>query len=258
MFTTVEHSLRIKRIRSKAGNITVAELRLIRKRLIDAMTVTFLHSLLDDVGNHKDCNYHRALIRRLGVSDRIISFNYDCLIDTALYRHGVGLWNAQTGYGFPVGNWQHWTPKDASSETALLLKLHGSMHFRVSTTSQKTIMLLNRPYRRLQKSALAIIPPEANKDFGKQFSGLWRRASFALSHANSIILIGYSFPTTDLHAEALFRLSVREKSLRRLIVVNPDPQARRRARGVLHRGLRTDTRILEFDSFEEFHRFGEW
>jgi hypothetical protein len=55
-----------------------------------------------------------------------------------------------------------------------------------------------------------------------------------------------------MHSTALFRTSVKRESLQSLVVVNPDPEARRRTRDVVQRGLQSTTKVLSFSSFEEF------
>ena len=84
------------------------------------------------------------------------------------------------------------------------------------------------------------------------FGTLWVKASAAIHEAQHIIFIGYSLPATDLHSTALFRTSVKREHLKALIVVNRDPDARRRTRSVLQRGLTPDTRVLSFASLPEF------
>jgi hypothetical protein len=63
---------------------------------------------------------------------------------------------------------------------------------------------------------------------------------------------------TDMHAEALFRISIGRRRLRNLIVVNPSIEARQRTREVLFRRLAATTRVLEFESLEEFAGYDAW
>jgi hypothetical protein len=79
-----------------------------------------------------------------------------------------------------------------------------------------------------------------------------KNAAVALNKATKIILVGYSLPLTDLHANALFRTSIRKEAIETLIVVNPDREARKRIRTVLQRGMKRDTRVISFDSFREY------
>ena len=45
---------------------------------------------------------------------------------------------------------------------------------------------------------------------------------------------------------------MKKEGLRSLVLVNPDRAARRRAREILKRGLGKTTKVMVFDTFEEF------
>ena len=111
--------------------------------------------------------------------DRIISFNYDCLLDDALKRQGSGKWCPRYGYGFNLGargknltGDDHWNPDEpaAQADTILYYKLHGSLHFKVTKAleDRPTIKLKSRPYATFsgRKSVFTIIPPEWHKAYG--------------------------------------------------------------------------------------------
>jgi len=212
-----------------------------------------------------ECIYHKEFVSKcLNTEDTIISFNYECLLDYALRKHGNGKWNPRYGYGFLLGSRgsnlegdKHWKPKEIASKdnSVHLYKLHGSLHFQVDTEGQKgKIKLKQRPYTK-QKGNLkfTIIPPEWNKDYDTYpFKGLWQQAGDALHNPQHLVLIGYSLPSTDLHSTALFRVSVKKQSLKSLVIVNPDPEARFRIRDVLKRGIDKKTKVLVFDTLEEF------
>jgi hypothetical protein len=210
----------------------------------------------------RSCKWHHALIDGTQRRDTIISFNYDCLADHTLRAHGGGKWNAHYGYGFKLGSHgtkldghDFWQPsKPATKNTTIkLLKLHGSLHFQVAEPSAR-VHLKERPYTQQHGNLhFTIIPPEWNKQFDKGiFLHLWQQAGAAIHRATTIVFIGYSLPSTDLHSTALFRTSVKRERLQSLVVVNPDPAARRRTREILHRGLNPTTKVLSFDTFREF------
>ena len=217
-----------------------------------------------------ECEHHKALVEKLQSGDSIITFNYDCLIDDILKKYGAGKWNPRYGYGFKLGsrgrnlegdeNWCPNTNKKASKkETIMLYKLHGSLHFMISQDGEK-VSLKQRPYTK-QKGSLrfTIIPPESIKRYDQGvFAHLWKQAGQAIHNATSLILIGYSIPVTDSHANALLRMSVKKESLESLVIVNPDREARYRTREVLKRGLSAKTRVLVFDSLKDFVRVDRW
>jgi len=268
MFTTIEHTLRVVNATKEVVGWRKSNLEAMRTRLQQAIAAVLEESLTAGGRDHKECSYHTTLVKLLNVQkeDAIISFNYDCLIDAMLQLHGGGKWNARYGYGLPmpkgkgshISGEKHWTPstirQPTRKNTVRLLKLHGSIHFRAE--AQDRFALKERPYTRQNGNLrFEIIPPEWNKHFDEGvFRKLWNAARDDIHKASTIVVIGYSFPLTDLHTSALFRVSVGKEKLRRLVIVNPDSEARRRTRDVLMRGFGKGTRVLVFDSFKEFSR----
>ena len=70
---------------------------------------------------------------------------------------------------------------------------------------------------------LMIVPPTWDKSDGhKKLSTVWKKAASDLGSADNIIVIGYSFPKSDVFFHHLYALgSVGEKPLSRFIVINP-------------------------------------
>jgi hypothetical protein len=73
-----------------------------------------------------------------------------------------------------------------------------------------------------------IIPPVREKSyefFGSLFEGLWSQADEALRVCDEIIIIGYSFPRTDLRSHALFtRAFMRRASVPHVTIIDPNPE----------------------------------
>ena len=271
VFSTLEHT--IKMLLTTGDNREFKRKFLIemRDRLEQAIAVILEDSLTEKDSNGrsslrmKQCNYHDKLVLDiLRSGDEIITFNYDCLLDDTLRRNGNLIWNPRYGYGFDLGaggkkltgdkNWQPTYLAD-KSETIKVYKLHGSLHFNISGSDENPhIKLKQRPYtKQFGNLKFSIIPPEWHKAYDKgAFAKLWKQAAAAINRAKQIVTIGYSLPETDLHSTALFRTSVKSKSLRSLVVVNPDKVSRMRSRAVLQRGLRNDTRVLSFNFLSEF------
>jgi hypothetical protein len=272
VFTTLEHTIRLLEATGKQfRNFDLGELREKRERLIQAVAVVLEESLTKADGHGASsrephvCQHHRRLVADvLQAKDAVISFNYDCLIDYALRDVGAAKWNPRYGYGFKLGakgsllvGDQKWEPAGCSlrDETVHLFKLHGSLHFDIRESKDKSrVKLKQRPYTRQGGDLrFTIIPPEWHKTYDTgAFRTLWQRAAQAINQAEHMVFIGYSLPQTDLHATALFRTSVRSERLKSLVVVNPDREARRRTRAVLQRGLSSKSRVLSFDKIEHF------
>jgi hypothetical protein len=74
-----------------------------------------------------------------------------------------------------------------------------------------------------------IIPPVKNKSyefFGDLFKALWLRAEDALAAADDIVIIGYSFPKTDVQSDHLFRQAFAKRTtLPKVTIVDPDPNS---------------------------------
>ncbi|GAA3857620.1 hypothetical protein [Celeribacter arenosi] len=72
-----------------------------------------------------------------------------------------------------------------------------------------------------------IIPPVKEKSyqfFGSLFEELWRKASDALEVCDEVLVIGYSFPKTDLKSLDLFRDAfLRRGSVPRVTIIDPNP-----------------------------------
>ncbi len=272
VFTVFEFYQRVKSAiatdSSKALDFTAA-----RSNLLQALAAVLEESLTDstpDGSGSTDmipCEYHRQLVEKLNGNDTIMSFNYDCLIDLALKRHGSGRWNPHYGYNLPlrkgpnsrIAGEEAWQPSGtvaAKDKTITLLKLHGSLHFAKAKPSQSgsPYRLKQHPYtRRNGRLQFEIIPPEWNKKFDDALFGrLWKAAATAIRAASTVVVIGYSFPLTDLHTESLFRVAVKPGRFKHVVLVNPDRDARRRALAVLSTGLTKSTRVLVFDSFQAF------
>ncbi len=265
MFTTLEHTSRMVETTGENRDYRRADLNEKRKRLQQAIAAVLEESICRDGRTPTACEFHEDLVSMLRPSDRIISFNYDCVVDHALRTRGNGKWDAHYGYGFALtgrggrnltGD-AYWSPtKPAGKKTIKLLKLHGSLHFVVTKddTPRPTVHLKERPYTRQNGDLrFTIIPPESRKRYDTGvFSKMWKSAGDEIHRARTLVVIGYSLPPTDMHSTALFRISTRREWLRSLVIVNPDPDARRRTRDVLQRGMSRETRVVVFDSLAEF------
>jgi hypothetical protein len=174
----------------------------------------------------------------------IITFNYDDLIDEALYNvnqpaHPLfdpGAWHPDGGYGFScrpsvatVADQPMWM-NDCST---LLLKLHGSLNWRSAIgeplprapsgllhheTWPKLLEELNRMQPKVPGTVMAqreqylepdplIVPPVLVKSELSAHPVLrvvWERARSKLLEAESVAFVGYSLPVTDLASRALF------------------------------------------------------
>ena len=168
-----------------------------------------------------------------------ITFNYDDLFDEALWRvkeiydiRGVPselrFWHPDSGYGFfcrPATSILEFDPLEMQSSTMLLLKLHGSINWRVRSGYRKPYAIdalthfeewypppeIPRPSEEKVELHLEgepfIIPPTLNKSALVEepvLRTIWSLAYDKLSEAKEVVFVGYSMPTTDIAAATLF------------------------------------------------------
>jgi hypothetical protein len=151
VFTTLDHTARMIETSGETRDFKRSDLDAKKKRLMQAIAATLEESLTGGQRIGVECEYHRKLVEIMIPDDAIITFNYDCLIDETLYKHGAGKWNARYGYGLNLGKgrdnllgYTEWTPSASGTKdgTVLLYKLHGSLHFLVEGEKVK---LKHRP-----------------------------------------------------------------------------------------------------------------
>ena len=112
-----------------------------------------------------------------------------------------------------------------------------------------------RPYKQGGDKEYELVPPENAKRLSDRpvLTRPWGNAELALRRAEVLALVGFSFTPTDLHVDSLFRLAMASnRSLKRVIIVNPSAEHRRAIRSVLSRELRRDIRLVQFDRLGEF------
>lgn len=90
---------------------------------------------------------------------------------------------------------------------------------------------LNPPHKNQLYIQPLIITPVSHKEiylneeevYSRVFSILWEKAKAILSECDKLVIIGYSFPTTDDLAKNLFSKSFENNKLEELIIINRDP-----------------------------------
>ncbi|MCG5526830.1 MULTISPECIES: SIR2 family protein [Halorhodospira] len=209
-------------------------------------------------GGSVECEYHKQLASALRSGDSIISYNYDCIIDSALKSHAGKKWSAATGYGIEVRDgaedWSdHSGPGRIANKSIRLLKVHGSLNWR--RHNDGGVSLRRDPYEDGERSRDEVVPPVWNKRISEDtvLGEIWKQARNGLRTGPILVVVGYSVPNTDLLSQVLLRVAAAEggKTLTHLIIVNPDSRARRKLMSVLHGALTNKTTIIELDSWTE-------
>jgi hypothetical protein len=163
---------------------------------------------------------------RLAAGATLITFNYDPVLEFSLEYicAEIGLaWGPQDGYGIPfhrelssngdVADLTGGRPSDLR-----LLKLHGSMNWMVSTNewpAPPEFLFRLQTYggpgflckvenERGRRVRPVFVPPRQVKEYATfGLDNLWLQAEEALETADSLHVIGYSFPETDVCARSL-------------------------------------------------------
>lgn len=233
------------------------------KRYSNALELFYksLPRLFKEAIGKKECTYHNQLAGLLTKDDVVISFNYDCLIDTALKKSAGRRWNPdKKGYGFDIHGgadaWKNHEGKGAIPKMSItLLKPHGSFNWNIDKKNAEVVKLEKNPYD-IKTAQGRIIPPTWFKRLeDKPYASVWKLARLGIRRCRALIVIGYSVPQTDIFSRALFKAEIGSKEKREkldlLILANPDREARKRFIELVQKGIESETRILEFDHFKD-------
>lgn len=195
--------------------------------------------------------------------DRIITFNYDTLLDDIL-REKV---SPQDLYFGRILDTESSIPAARQTSAPLLLKLHGSTNWRCCKEDlHKSIHAgvhdgphhisaiwidNNRPSPDSDSRPL-IVPPLPNKPITSVsiLKYLWNKAYEYLYEADELYIAGYSLPATDTLAKAMFSSFVNDH-IKKIHIADPDGSMLNRWREVLSRRTVTIEQWRYSPSFAE-------
>lgn len=208
----------------------------------------------------------------LDVEDRILTFNYDTIIDDVLLKRF-----SPTQLYF--NNIERSGSDVEGEKYPLLLKLHGSTNWRcdkkeyakifsepkVQTKSPtktydtkdchhiENIWYDSTVCRTTSSNIPLIIPPIPQKPITSVsiFRYLWSYAYEYLSEAKNIILVGYSLPPTDRLAVSLFS-NFKNKNLNNLTIIDPNEKVLGRWIKLFKRDERKNPEVHYYQDFNEY------
>ncbi len=245
---------------AKGGAFSTSDLRTKRERLMGALAAVLEMSTDVAVRKGGGCELHERLVGELEAKDTVITFNYDCVLDHALRRHGAGKWGTRYGYTIPteytIENEDAWDadpPASASTKSIHLLKMHGSLNWQVSDSEQH-IKMKRRLHRTNGIPQFTVIPPVWNKRAMDQdlFRIVWRNAERAIRNARHIAVVGFSFTPTDLGVQSLFRVALAKSNLKTLVIANPSQTDRGHVRAVFAKALEGNVMVRQYQDFAAF------
>ena len=200
--------------------------------------------------------------------DRIITFNYDNLIDKYL----ISRFQVNRVYFDRIKINKNDSNKRSSAkkfDNPFLIKIHGSINWRCSSDEFKkvvyghdgddvyeikSIWVSDKTVSPDHDYSPVIMPPLPVKPITeiKLFQFLWTRAFEYLHEAEEIIVCGYSLPEMDRLALSLFG-NFANKNLKQVTVVDPDPTIMTKWRNLLRRkNVNNKVKWSYFDDFEEY------
>jgi hypothetical protein len=204
------------------------------------------------------------------LSDAIITFNYDVMIDYAAYNLGIPVHYVEAADHDPSSipllkihgstNWARCTQPDCKNQFQPLrpapppYALFGdeaAVRFdMVGRVMSEAACQTCKAHKTLEP---IIIPPTWAKDIrDTPLPAIWNKAVSVIREAQQIIVIGYSMPVTDTFFQYLLTLGLSENPhLNRVVIVNPAaawPDTRDRYRSVFSRSL-ADRNRLNFLTF---------
>lgn len=113
-----------------------------------------------------------------------------------------------------------------SPSTGKVMHLHGSMLWR-DESGASTIRITDADGYTHSEQIPAIVPPVLDKSqhyAAGRLRAQWEAAHNAIQRAEEIVVIGFSFPPTDMSCQFLFKSAT--KAGVRVVVVNRDPKVR--------------------------------
>jgi hypothetical protein len=200
--------------------------------------------------------------------NRIITFNYDSLVDKVLMERGI---SNRKIYFDRIAK----TPEDGIRRNKsqkfihpLILKLHGSANWRCNkedfekmvfgtdlTEDEKFVVYLSEKAPKPDDSeSPLIIPPIPNKPVTRVglFKYLWQTAFEYIHEAREIVIVGYSCPSTDTLARAMFT-HFRSNNLDRIAVVDPNAGVLKNYRDMIKSSqYPTKVKWNYYGSFDDF------
>ena len=232
------------------------------KTLIELIAITLNEALMGP-----SCEKHKELVKSMSGGDLVISYNYDLLLDNALYDvDGF----SDAGYfvefykKLESGRWVR--PGERKSEITLL-KLHGSMNWLRCEICGSNLLLRGQkfvsPYLSSiidkcprceagkEKLQRLMVPPLLNKDYhDRNINYLWLTAERLFRNIQRVVVIGYSLPATDFASETLLRRGVSLRLISTevpLIVINPDDEVALRFAAIFN-----SSEISKFENLDQW------
>lgn len=155
-------------------------------------------------------------VKKIQPGDTILTFNWDTLLEFSLYKH----FHAEQILYCPL------TYERKSSQRITFVKLHGSIdwlddkeYYPERRTEDRWEKIGHHIWRLKEQKHFApmcmgvpafIIPPTSRKTYDQHpdIKEFWDVGFWSIRESPEIYIIGYGFPKTDIHAQALIQVGI--------------------------------------------------
>ena len=228
------------------------------------------------------CIGYKRLVEFINTQNResinacsVITFNYDLLLDYALYKQKL-----KVNYCLNEIN-------EDKENHVKLIKLHGSLNWFMQENEKKDVVplylddifedtkyylniggedklfyidpikwLSGKHFKYNGKNIIPepiLVPPTFNKmENNKRIVNVWKQASLELTKAENILICGYSHPETDIFFKYLFALGISGDSIiKNFVVYDPKKDIEGKYRSILGRSIE-ERYIFKQDKFGSF------
>ena len=234
------------------------------REALHAFIFTTLEKTTEPGRGDRNPNCYDKLVNDIMPVDEIncmITFNYDLFLDWAVSK-GKRLGDYNIEFAKVEKFYERLLSKQRREGDVDLLKLHGSLNWARCLHCQRLRLRYFWTYEQIfgQPCPLCgngqllpvLVPPTLLKRI--DIPGLvdvWDRAKDFLEAADTLTIIGYSFPDADIEAKWLFKRAIANNPWRpALTLVEPNSDVRRKAINFLGHFFQEDP--IFFNTFEEY------
>jgi hypothetical protein len=148
----------------------------------------------------------------------IVTFNIDFMLERGLFEKGIIV-------DYIFDKTRKWNGMSLNADFGIrILKLHGSLNWSIepdeTTGGEKIVINENDIIIVKPRLKPFIVEPTLRKVIGyPELKKVWQKAYESISNAHYLIICGYSFPTSDLHAVSFLRSAISQNRFLRRIYV---------------------------------------
>lgn len=219
-----------------------------------------------EIGHNRNC-YDKLVdyIMPVDETNCMITFNYDLFLDgaAAINNHDIlGDYNIEFTDVENFPQYKRLVLKQRREGDFDLLKLHGSLNWARCPHCRRLFLAYFRRYRRIFDQSCpscenahlvpVLVPPTLLKQVDiPELQRVWDRAEYFLERADTLTVIGYSFPDADLEARWLFKRAIaKNQGQPVLTLIEPNLDVRKKVINFLGHFFQEEP--VFFDTFKNY------